>query len=48
MGTTPLKLAIILARANAYLRASAMLRLGGAVVLMNLDGHGPIGYYLVN
>jgi len=31
MGATPLYLAIILAQANAYLCASAMLRLSGTV-----------------
>ena len=31
MGATPLYLAIILARANAYSRASAKLRLSGTV-----------------
>ena len=32
MGATPLYLAIILAQANAYLRASATLHLSGTVV----------------
>ena len=31
MGATPLKLAIILVQANAYLRASATLRLGSTI-----------------
>jgi len=33
MGATPLYLAIILVRANAYLQASATLRVSGTVTL---------------
>ena len=39
MDTTPLYLAIILAQANAYLRASVTLRLSGTVAWVKLDSN---------
>ena len=39
MGATPLYLAIILAQANTYLRASVTLRLNSTVEMSNL--HNP-------
>ena len=36
MGATPLYLANILAQANAYSRASAMLRLSGTVLTLSI------------
>ena len=42
MGATPLYLAIILARANAYLCVSATLRLNSTVVYMySIEGYAP-------